>query len=1094
MAEMQLTPNAMNVLKKQKYLHPKDDGGTESVQEMWSRVSVAVGAAEDIFVGESNSANRYTFEKEAYYYQSEGLFVANSPTMVNAGKKRGQLAACFVLPIEDDTHSIMQASHNQVMVQTSGGGTGFSGARLRCRNSLVGTTGKVSGGAMSVLRMLNANSQYFITQGAARNGANMWVQPCWHFDVLEFIDIKRYELRNLHHKLEAGIHLTDDERKFLEGGTDIKEFNISVAATDEFMELATNGDYTTENWPLKDPKDGRVVEWTNAASMLDRIIFRAWSNGEPGLLFIDAANRQNPTPQIGTLEATNPCLTGDTFIATDKGLLQLHDIVEHKLKVKVYGSDGQLQDIAKYVDSGVQKIFQIKTRSGAELYATSYHRWPTKDGEKQTHELQVGDKLSVFVNAKLEQNLNTEEYDAGLLLGWLIGDGYLSHMESKSRSAGIIVGKDDFDYIPLIQNLIEKATGQKASEHKRDEFSTVQLLSQRIWKWAVNDMGVIPHKAGDKEVPQCVMEGSQSMQRGFLKGLFSADGHVVHGNDSRVQVRLTSKSKALMDGVRILLTQVGVVSKVMDRSRPPREDLFKHVNKDGDTVWYGSDGVAYEVHVSGRSYLEQFARAVGFTQQTKTIKLTAAIESLTGRQMVDDSDPIISIEPAGVEHTYCLNVTPTHSMVANGINTLNCGEQWLLGDESCTLGHAVLSRFCREFLSDKKMPTTLAEVLPFIDLDKLRDCFKFITRFLDNVVQVNYYPVESIAKMHRDGNRKIGVGVLGWGDMLAKLHIRYGSELSLILAAHIGKLWQEATDEASIGLAKERGSFGNYKGSAVELQFPEGMRNACRRTVAPTGSTGIIVNASTGIEPIFGLVLTRNQAGSIMHEVHSFFQEVLDREVSKSYHEQIFNYFSVMKTLAGISKDKTFAGIVPEWIEQVFVQASDVSPTEHVAMQAAWQQHTDNSISKTINMPSSASENDVRTAYVQAWKSGCKGITVYRDGSRNNQVLTVGDKTNGVKKTNGVNGHKNGHSEQLQLPIEMPHPAVIESVMTKAPEVVSFSSTAHFQAFSTDLLAKAASPWASSKKKLEQCPNCSSKNIDHGAGCATCADCGGSFC
>lgn len=305
-----------------------------------------------------------------------------------------------------------------------------------------------------------------------------------------------------------------------------------------------------------------------------------------------------------------------------------------------------------------------------------------------------------------------------------------------------------------------------------------------------------------------------------------------------------------------------------------------------------------------------------------------------------------------------------------------CGEQWLLPNEACTLGHLDLSKY---YISS---PLTNGTWESHFDWEQFKKDIHVGVRFLDNVIEVNHYALPEIEQMHKRTNRKIGLGVMGEAGLFIKLGVAYGSEESLDIADKIAFVFRSVADRASCNLGMERGSFGSFEGSAVQAEGWEAMRNACRTNVAPTGSTAIIVGADTGIEPISFLILKREQAGMTMYETHPLFEQHL-KTLSKVQVDAVHEYYFKHNTIQGCPE------IAPVY-QAIFVQANDVPVKSHIAMQAVWQRHVDNAISKTINMANSATVEDVKEAFMSAWKSGCKGITVYRDGCRANQALSGG--------------------------------------------------------------------------------------------------------
>jgi ribonucleoside-diphosphate reductase alpha chain len=295
-----------------------------------------------------------------------------------------------------------------------------------------------------------------------------------------------------------------------------------------------------------------------------------------------------------------------------------------------------------------------------------------------------------------------------------------------------------------------------------------------------------------------------------------------------------------------------------------------------------------------------------------------------------------------------------------------CGEQPLLPYESCNLGSINLAKYVKD--ND-------------LDWRRLKATVRKAVHFLDNVIDANNYPLSKIEKLTK-ANRKIGLGVMGFADMLVALGVPYDSDEALAWAEKTMKFISEEGVKMSMELAEERGSFPNFKGSIWEKRGLKAMRNATITTIAPTGSISIIAGCSSGIEPLFAIAFMRNvMEGTQLLEVNPYFEKVAK--------ERGFYTEELMSKVAEKGSIREFDEI-PADVKRVFVTSHDIAPEWHVKMQAAFQKYTDNAVSKTVNLPHDATVEDVEKVFWLAYKLKCKGITVYRYGSKSEQVLYIG--------------------------------------------------------------------------------------------------------
>src|SRR3989454_7477490 len=810
-------------------------------------------------------------------------FLPNSPTLMNAGLDLQQLAACFVLPVEDSLDGIFDALKWQAKIHQSGGGTGFGFSRLRPKGDFVKSTMGVASGPVSFMKIFDAATQT-VKQGGKRRGANMGILRVDHPDILEFIRCK------------------DDLSQ-------VTNFNISVAVTDKFMEAVKAG----APYDVVNPRSGEVVRRLDAREVFDKIAFQAWKNGEPGLFFLDTTNRTNPCPHITDFEATNPCVTGETLVSTERGLMTIAQIArdypggglrivtdrrvpaeivtESNGLLMVSGDQAEhgtrLGPIAGAWPSGVKSAWRLVTKSGFELVATSDHKVFTSEGKVAVADLIVGkhelliqsgegcfpaDRALAFVpadtyigkNGKVTtMNLPHEwSRELGLVLGWLVGDGWIRQGDS-NRRVGFTFSRDDAPVFALLRRTLNAWYGKPIEGVKRPNGVYHLSYHSKPFVDFFLALGVKPVDSGDKEVPTGLLQAPRDAVVGFLQGLFTADGTIRdHKNSNSSGIALTSRSLRLLRGVQVLLLNLGIRSRILDRSRPPRVDLFAYVTKDGERRSYGSDGVLYELFVFGESR-HRFYEEVGFLDE-KQARLSSVRHQRFYRTKFEDL--LVEKTLVGEREVYDLTEPASHSMVCNGIVVTQCGEQPLLPFESCNLGSIDL---------DKHM--VQANGKWDVDWKKLEGTVRSAVHMLDNVIDQNAYPVQQIEEMTKL-TRKIGLGVMGFARMLFKLKVPYDAPEGVAWGRRVMKFVKDVGYDASGKLAEARGPYPAWKGSRHEGLGVK-VRNSYVTTVAPTGTLSMIADTSGGCEPEFSLIWYKNvMDGTHLPYVLDYFIEVAKRE------------------------------------------------------------------------------------------------------------------------------------------------------------------------------------------------------------------------
>ncbi|MGE5508450.1 MAG: ribonucleotide reductase N-terminal alpha domain-containing protein [Chitinophagales bacterium] len=986
---LELSKNAISVLEK-RYLKKQNGRACETPEDMFRRVAWNIAEVEHTVYGKSaEEADRLA--QQFYDFMTRLEFVPNSPTLMNAGRDLQQLAACFVLPVEDSMAGIFDSIKYAAMIHQSGGGTGFSFSRLRPKNDEVRTTGGVASGPISFMKVFNAATDA-VKQGGTRRGANMGILRVDHPDILEFITAK-------------------------EKNNDLTNFNISVAVTDRFMEaLANDGEYELIN-----PRNGQVVKTLRAKEVFDLIVEGAWKNGEPGIVFIDRINEHNPTPNLGAIESTNPCVVGDALVSTGEGLVRMERLVADVADQEVWvatddrvlglslfrngtdqaaaaGEGVTFHPVARAFRSGVKPVVRVTTESGYALEVTPDHKIMTTLGWVPAAQLKPGYHSVLLQSgasdfpeaAKLpfeperehlgrngrSYRLNLPEEwseELGLVLGWLVGDGWLREGDRNCR-VGFTFAEADREALDLVVPAVNRWYGRDVASVRRANGVVHHSYHSHYLVEFFRRLGVRGVKAAEKRVPEALYTASRGAVRGFLRALFTADGTLAVTPNQTAYASLTAKSPALLGDVQRLLLALGIKSRIHDRSRSPRTG-FEYQTVAGEKRCHERDGVLYELQVS-REDLGVFLDEVGFIGAKHAGKIAALKGRRRGFYARAFADRVAAVTPVGEREVYDLTEPVTHSFVANGVVVSNCGEQPLLPYEACNLGSINLAKMVEQ-VGDR------AEV----DYERLDRVVRLAVRFLDDVIDASKYPLPVIDEMVKS-NRKIGLGVMGFADFLIKLGVRYDSDAAVKLAEEVMGFIQKTAHDASADLAEERGAFPNFKGSALDVPGERPRRNATCTTIAPTGTISIIAGCSSGIEPLFAVCFVRNVLDNQkLVEVNPLFEEIARRE--GFYTPQLMEKIAEHGSLEEVEE-------VPERYRRLFVTAHQITPEWHINLQAAFQRFTDNAVSKTINFSHEASREDVAQSYLMAYRKGCKGVTVYRDGSREEQVLTAGTKVKEV--------------------------------------------------------------------------------------------------
>jgi ribonucleoside-diphosphate reductase alpha chain len=892
--------------------------------------------------------------------------------------------------------------------------------------------GAEEAGPVATLRYVYAPVLRVVRQGGTRRGAGMATLAIDHPDLLDFLTAK------------------DLDREKAEG--DISTFNISVLVTEAFMRALEEdalwpvtpvevpgkyypypleGPYTGEIPKLPEREDGAKAiplygGKVPAKWLWHEIAWHAWATGEPGLIFVDRINELSALKGLGPryqIRSTNPCFVGSTRIPTEFGLVPIEELAKKGESFFLvtdrrapYGGLGLPQTAqgtvvrkaARAFYTGVKPVVRLTTREGLELTLTPDHLLLTPEGYREAGSLKPGDRILVqsgeglfpkeealpaavlevvqervataggrgraHIQAQYSHLPTRWSRELGVALGWLLGDGYL-----REDGVGFFFSRQDFAQVAWLPDLLRDWFGDGSLQDTHP--NTYHLHFKRIPAEFFQALGVKPAKATEKRVPESLFRAPREAVVGFLQGLFSADGSVqINPGKQDATVHLASSSKGLLQDVQLLLLNLGIYGRIHKRREAGQKEL-----PDGRGGLKAYPVAAQYELILGAENRDLFAEIVGFLQEEKQAKLLAFLQDRPkGSYHKPFLATVVGVEPAGEAPVYDLTEPVTHSLIANGIVAHNCGEIPLTVGEPCDLGALNLAAYVKDGA---------------FQMEEFRKDVHTAIRFLDNVLDVNKFALpdnEEAAK----SLRRLGLGVMGLADALIKMGLPYASEEAREKVYEIISAMREEAIKASEELAKERGPFPLYEAHREYFQAlgVRPRRNVAVLTVAPTGTTSMLMGVSSGIEPVFSPFVWRRIGGEYKPLLHPLFVELMEAyppapgfaKDGRWDWEKIVE--EIQKDGHGSVQNLPF---VPEPIRKVFQCAHDIPPLDHVRMQGVVQRAFDaegyaaNSISKTCNLPNQASVEDVEEAYSEAYRTGCKGITVYRDGSREFQVLTV---------------------------------------------------------------------------------------------------------
>ena len=967
-----------------------------------------------------------TAEKRAYWFERfvwalrRGAIPAGRITS-NAGAQEHKPATstinCTVSgTIEDSMDGILDKVHEAGLTLKAGCGIGYEFSTLRPRGAFVAGAGAYTSGPMSFMDIYDKMC-FTVSSAGGRRGAQMGTFDVSHPDVKDFIRAKREDGR-------------------------LRQFNLSLLITDGFMEaVANDGD-----WPMVFPvnakeqheinldDDSEVIwrEWPThknyvsrddglvackiyghirARHLWDMIMVSTYDYAEPGFILIDRVNEMNNNWWCEQIRATNPCVTADTRLATQHGMVTIGELYRTGVSIEATVDERTLESGVRGVTSRPAKpafmtaprapVYRVVTEDGYEIKATQWHDFYTERGKIKLSDLKIDDRLLVQSGKGQFGSEGCE--DLGLLLGFITGDGHFTNRGKEQQAAVVTLWGEEralADRIAAYVNTLIAGTAVRSDREYRVTPVAVPERNQ-VFIRSVLLARLLAHYGFTAEtklkVPEVVWRGSEACVRGYLRALFQTDGTVnVSGRSQSCSVRLASSRESLLKDVQALLANLGVFCRIHERRQAGARSLPDGHGGSRDYVCAAD----FELIVDGESR-ERFMEEVGFLLPAKNEKYAKWRQGKALRKTQRFTSRIATIEYVGEEAVYDTTQSDRNSVIFNGLVTGQCGEQPLPPYGACLLGSVNLTTFVRKPFTDQAS----------FDWEEYKEVVRVFTRMLDNVVEVNGLPLQQ----QRDEimrKRRHGMGFLGLGSTLTMLQMKYGSPESCEFTESIARDMAVAGWEMGLALAKEKGAAPIMEElfdvtAAMLRQRPEmakdgwrigqqipgkvlhatysrymqrvasvapelvdelaeiGSRFTHHSSIAPTGTISLSLanNASNGIEPSFA---------------HHYSRNVI-REGKKSKEKvDVFSYellaYRHLVNQAAMPYAEDAAAKLPDY----FISADDINPKEHVDVQAAAQKWVDSSISKTANVPTDYPYEDFKDIYRYAHEQGLKGCTTFR--------------------------------------------------------------------------------------------------------------------
>jgi ribonucleoside-diphosphate reductase alpha chain len=957
------------------------------------------------------------------------------------GYRKPQCSACFINSVKDSLDSILTLAKTEGMLFKWGSGTGTNFSTLRSSTETL-SGGGIASGPLSFMKGFDAFAGVIKSGGKTRRAAKMVILNIDHPDIVAFIECKSQEEAKAHALVASGYDGSHPDSAAY-SSIFFQNANNSVRVSDDFMySVLRDADFST-----RAVKDGRPMQTYKAKELLYKIADATWRCGDPGMQFDTTINRWHTSKNTARINASNPCVTGETLVATSEGWQRIDSLVGKS--ASIFGSDGQLHQVREIFPTGTKAVFRLRTRAGFELRLTADHKVLTANrGDVRTSDLQPGDRI-LLQGAGFGRKALGERLALGL--GVAVGDGCLTRAEASGRVQEIVMLVMAANECGVLDTIAAEVNAQKqllravgavgnpgpVSVGSQPSTSRLTFSSRPVVE-LFKQFTVLDEGSENKRFTPEIFELDRPSLAAVLRGLFTADGTVANYGDKNQYVGLDSSSEELLRQVQILLLSFGIKAKIYSDRRGTKLETLMPDGRGGSKLYMVKQ--MYSLRIS-RSSRFIFEREIGFDVRSPKAEQLAEMNREFGVYRDSLTDAVESVEAEGEEAVFDLTEPATSHFSANGLVVHNCSEYMFLDDSACNLASLNLLKFAPN---------------GSFDVEAYRHAVDVVITAQEILVDNAGYPTEMIGRNSHD-YRPLGLGYANLGALLMAAGLPYDSDAGRDYAACLtaimcGEAYLQSSriaelcpplvpaTEASQSIQSEQGSTmpggaaagwylnrepfldvvrmhrasvnkinkTNIPASLYEtskacwdeaLAHGEkfGYRNSQVTVLAPTGTIGFMMDCdTTGVEPDLALVKYKKLVGGGMIKIVNNTVPTALFKLGYSHDEadKIVSYIDATGTIEGAPQIREEDLAVFDCSFKPAKGTRSIHYLGHLKMMAAVQPFISGAISKTVNLPESAAVEDIMEAYLEAWKLGLKAVAIYRDGCKKSQPLSAaGSKT-----------------------------------------------------------------------------------------------------